>query len=323
MHKNRCYLGIDTSNYTTSVALCSEGGEILKNFKILLGVADGERGLRQSDAVFSHINNFPQLAEWIREAAFDKEIIAIGYSATPRPADGSYMPCFLVGKAVAEMLASVLSVPVYPFSHQEGHIMAAVYSSGNHSLLTRDFFAFHVSGGTTEIVRVTPKTAGFTCELIGGTSDLNAGQAIDRIGVKLGLHFPCGKELEKLATENDKKVPKPKISVQGTKCNLSGLENMADKLYATTADKALTAAFTLDFVANTLFALSENLRTEASDTPILYAGGVMSNMRIKKRLSALEQTNFSEPQFSADNAAGIALLTKMAHESNEDYHENL
>lgn len=318
MRKNGCYLGIDTSNYTTSVALCTEDGEIIENFKILLGVADGERGLRQSDAVFSHIKNFPQLAEWVRETATNREIIAIGYSATPRPADGSYMPCFLVGKAVAEMLAAVLNVPAHPFSHQEGHIMAAVYSSGNYTLLDRDFFAFHVSGGTTEIIRVSPRTAGFSCELIGGTSDLNAGQAIDRIGVKLGLHFPCGKELEKLAAANTKQVPKPKISVHGTKCNLSGLENMADKLFATTSDKELVAAFTLDFIAETLFALSENLRADAPDMPILYAGGVMSNQRIKKRLSALDHTNFSEPQFSADNAAGIALLCKMANETNEE-----
>jgi N6-L-threonylcarbamoyladenine synthase len=126
------------------------------------------------------------------------------------------------------------------------------------------------------------------------------------------------KELEKLAAANTKKVPKPKISVQGTKCNLSGLENIADKLYATTSDKELVAAFTLDFVAETLFALSENLRTDAPNLPILYAGGVMSNQRIKKRLSALDHTNFSEPQFSADNAAGIALLCKMANEINEE-----
>ena len=318
MRKNGCYLGIDTSNYTTSVALCTEDGEIIENFKILLGVADGERGLRQSDAVFSHIKNFPQLAEWVRKAAADREVIAIGYSATPRPADGSYMPCFLVGKAVAEMLAAVLNVPAHPFSHQEGHIMAAVYSSGNYTLLEQDFFAFHVSGGTTEIIRVSPQTAGFSCELVGGTLDLNAGQAIDRIGVKLGLHFPCGKELEKLAASNIKKVPKPKISVQGTKCNLSGLENMADKLYASTSEKELVAAFTLDFIAETLFALSENLRMGAPSMPILYAGGVMSNQRIKKRLSALDHTNFSEPQFSADNAAGIALLCKMANETNEE-----
>jgi len=313
MNNSRCFLGIDTSNYTTSVAICSETGEILENFKILLGVADGERGLRQSDAVFSHVKNFPVLAEQVRVALEGKTVLAIGYSATPRPLENSYMPCFLTGKAVAEMLAAVMDVPLFPFSHQEGHIMAAVYSSGNYDLLQGAFAAFHVSGGTTEILSVTPHAAGFACQLIGGTSDLNAGQAIDRVGVAMGLHFPCGKELEVLANNNSKKVPRPRISVHGTSCNLSGLENLAIKLYHETDDKALTAAYTLDFVAETLCSLSENLRGKHGDLPILYAGGVMSNRRIQSRLSALKDTYFSEPQYSADNGAGIALLCRAAY----------
>ena len=313
MSNTRCFLGIDTSNYTTSVAISSESGEILENFKIMLGVADGERGLRQSEAVFSHVKNFPILAERVRVAVEGKEILAIGYSATPRPMEDSYMPCFLPGKAVAEMLAAVLGVPTYPFSHQEGHIMAAVYSSGNLSLLEHDFAAFHVSGGTTEILAVTPKAAGFACRLIGGTSDLNAGQAIDRVGVAMGLHFPCGKELEALAQTNYKKSPRPRVSVSNTFCNLSGLENLAIKLFRETDDKALTAAYTLDFVAETLYQLSENLRVECGELPLLYAGGVMSNRRIQSRLAVLKDTYFSEPQYSADNGAGIALLCRMAY----------
>lgn len=313
MRKTRCYLGIDTSNYTTSVSLCTEEGAVLRNDKILLGVADGERGLRQSDAVFSHVKNFPALAEALQSITRDVEILAIGYSATPRPIEGSYMPCFLVGRAVAEMLSAFLNVPAYPFSHQEGHIMAAVYSSGNSALLSQKFVAFHVSGGTTEVVSVTPKAAGFTCELIGGTEDLNAGQAIDRVGVKMGLRFPCGREMEALALKNEKKVPKPKVSAKGMTCNLSGLENMAEKLYRETGDAALTSAYTLDFVAETLYRISCGVREEMRDVPILYAGGVMSNRRIQARLSVLPGTNFSEPQYSADNAAGIAILCRLAH----------
>ena len=201
--------------------------------------------------------------------------------------------------------------------------MAAVYSSGNAQLLAQKFIAFHVSGGTTEVVAVTSRRVGFSCELIGGTADLNAGQAIDRVGVRMGLHFPCGKELEALALTNQKKVPKPRISVRGEKCNLSGLENLADKLYRTTEDKALTAAFTLDFVADTLYAISCNIREKMGDIPMLYAGGVMSNQRIKARLSVLAHTNFAEPQYSADNGAGIALLCRLAHLKNEELHEIL
>lgn len=306
------YLGIDTSNYTTSIALCTENGVVQENFKILLGVADGGRGLRQSDAVFAHVKNFPVLADKVRHVVRGEALAAIGYSATPRRSDESYMPCFLVGKAIAEMLAAVFDVPAYSFSHQEGHIMAALYSSGNTSLLRKPFVAFHVSGGTTEIVKVFPNDIGFHCEIIGGTVDLNAGQAIDRIGVMMGLRFPCGAQLEELAKECKTKIPKPHISVKGSKCNLSGLENLAKKLYLQTEDKAFVAAYTLDFVAETLFALSLEIKKN-SETPILYAGGVMSNTAIKRKLSALPAVYFAEPSFSADNAAGIALLGLQAH----------
>lgn len=303
---NKVTVGIDTSNYTTSCAICSLDGKILENFKILLPVKKGENGLRQSDAVFAHTKNFQGIANLIREKHADYEIAAVGYSAFPRDIEGSYMPCFLVGQSICEMISSLYSIPAFRFSHQLGHIRAAMYSSG----FTPEgkFIAFHVSGGTTEIVLVNNENDSYNVTLLGGSNDLHAGQAIDRMGVKMGLKFPCGKEIESLASKNTDKIPKPKISVDGYFCNLSGLENLATKIYNETANKSLTSAYILDFIGMTLEKLVLNLRSSLH-YPIIFAGGVMSNRIIRNKLKKFDNVYFSEPEFSSDNAAGIALLT--------------
>ena len=308
----KCFIGIDTSNYTTSVAICDMNGNIIANIKKLLFVENGERGLRQSDAVFAHIKNIPQLSDELREAICGYTPIAVGCSAYPRDAEGSYMPCFLTGVAVASSIAAVLGVPLMRFSHQNGHIMAALYSSGaTEELINSRFAAFHVSGGTMEILDVTPSGNGFCVELIGGTDDLTAGQAIDRIGVAMGLDFPCGKQMEDLCfTEVHASIPKPRICVKSLHCNMSGLENLALKLYANTDNIGLVCDYTFSFVANTLDKLSENLRIEYPDIPIVYSGGVMSNSKIKDVLSKRNNTYFACPEFSSDNAAGVALLCR-------------
>lgn len=304
-----CFIGIDTSNYTTSAAICTKDGEIVANLKIPLPVKAGECGLRQSDAVFAHVKNLPAIMQSLNKELSGMKPLAIGVSATPRPVEGSYMPCFLSGIAAAESFAAAADIPLLRFSHQAGHIMAATYSAGAMHLLVREqFAAFHVSGGTTEVLLATPTAHGFDIELFAATADINAGQAIDRIGVMLGLQFPCGKELEKLAEKNDKKIPRSRISVKDGYCNLSGLENMATKLLQESGDATLVAAFTQQFIAETLIAMTNELDARIPSLPIVYAGGVMSNRYLQSRLGKRENTYFAEPQFSADNAAGIALL---------------
>ena len=243
MLKNKLFLGIDTSNYTTSVALCDYNGEIVLNLKRLLPVAEGERGLRQSDALFAHTKNLPlimdELSRFLDANYPEREIAAIGVSKTPRDVEGSYMPCFLSGVAIASSLSATLGCPSVSFSHQSGHVMAALYSSGRLDLLEKkeQFAAFHVSGGTTEILLLTPGDGGFSVELIGGTADINAGQAIDRTGVMMGMRFPCGREMESIIGESDIALHKTRISVKGLTCNLSGVENQTKKMYEETGDK--------------------------------------------------------------------------------------
>ena len=314
MPDSRLILGIDTSNYTTSLALCTLEGEVVLNLKELLPVKEGERGLRQSDALFAHTKNLPplfdRLKQFLREHCAGSEIVAVGYSKTPRDVEGSYMPCFLSGVAAASAISAALGCPSYAFSHQNGHIMVALYSAGQRALLEGDrpFAAFHVSGGTTEILLVTPREGSFSVEQIGGTADINAGQAIDRTGVRMGMRFPCGREMESLLASREIEKQKTRISVSGLTCNLSGLENLAGALYERTKDAALTSAYCFDFVADTLCKMTEHLRLAYPDIPVIYAGGVMSNRRIGGMLAKFNDTYFSEPVFSSDNAAGTALL---------------
>jgi N6-L-threonylcarbamoyladenine synthase len=292
-------------------------GKLLANLKRMLPVKQGERGLRQSDAVFAHVKNMQELLVEVKDIIGENKILAIGASDKPRRVEGSYMPCFLVGYDVALAFAAAANAKVYTFSHQEGHIAAALYSSKRADLFDKPFAAFHVSGGTTELVSVIPCDSGFSTELVGGTNDLNAGQLIDRIGVAMGLGFPCGKEMEALALTNEKKVPKRKVSAQGTTVNLSGLENIAVKMYRECADAALVSAFVFERVADALLSMSDAYLADNADAHFVFAGGVMSNSIIKKRLSEKLNASFAEPAFSCDNAVGTAYLAYREYFSRE------
>ncbi len=302
-------LGIDTSNYTTSAALVCDG-EVVENRKLPLPVKEGERGLRQSDAVFAHTKNLPEIMKLIGEDLGGRAPDAIGFSASPRNSEGSYMPCFLSGKAAAFSAAAASGAPVFSFSHQEGHVAAALYSAGMTWLLDGEgpFAAFHVSGGTTDILLVTPSGGVMKIERVGGTTDLNAGQLIDRVGVMMGERFPCGPRLEALA-ETVPETRGIRVSASGLDCSLSGAENQAAWMWKRSGDRAAVAAFTLDLVAKTIDRLTGELRTRYGGIPVIYAGGVMSCRRMRGLLGRREGVYFSEPAFSADNAAGCAYLT--------------
>lgn len=309
---SRC-LGIDTSNYTTSAAIC-EDGAIKANCKLPLRVEKGARGLRQSDAVFGHTVNLPELITALAGLNGGRKFDAVGVSVSPRDEDGSYMPCFLAGRAFAASYAALDGLPLFSFSHQAGHVTAAVYSSGHPELFSESFLAFHVSGGTTELLSCDGTGGRLTIKLLGGTKDLNAGQAVDRVGVKLGLSFPCGMELERLAKEYLKAggtVEKPKICVDGLYCNLSGLENLTDKMLENGSPAGEVALYTLNFIRDTLDRLTENALREYPSSRVLFSGGVASNSLIRERLTEKYGAFFAEPSFSSDNAAGIALLCHM------------
>lgn len=302
------FLGIDTSNYTTSVALCDGTGRVLQK-KRLLPVKSGERGLRQSDAVFHHTKAYPELLTELFENV-DEKIEAVGASVSPTTEIGSYMPCFLVGESFASSLSSVLNIPLLRFSHQQGHIVAALYSADKLDLLNKKFIAFHVSGGTTDAVLCENDNGTLKITPISSSNDLKAGQAVDRVGVKIGLQFPCGKELEKLALNSDKTY-KIKIKLYDGDCSLSGLENKCLKMLQDGEKNEDVAKFLFCYIAETLSSMVSDIFSRFGELPLVFAGGVMSNTIIKDILKTRFSAFFAEPEFSSDNAAGIAVLTKI------------
>ena len=310
---SKCFVGVDTSNYTTSIGIVDESGCVVANIKKLLPVGEGECGLRQSDAVFAHIKNLPDVLSFVDEKLAEREILAIGYSAKPRNVEGSYMPCFLCGVDIAFALKAGRQIGPYAFSHQCGHISAALTSADAWNIADGKFIAFHVSGGTTEVLLCNRGACGFCTEIIGGTRDLNAGQAIDRAGVMMGMKFPCGPCIEQHAAEYNGKIEKAKISVQGGYCNLSGLENLSARIFKESGDVAKTSAFVLDFVARTLLKMAEDVREISGPLPMVFGGGVMSNKIIRSTLQKLENVYFAEPAFSSDNAVGIAELARQQY----------
>ncbi len=303
-------LGIDTSNYTTSAAVYDLNSHCVKNYKRPLPVKAGERGLRQSDAVFHHTVNLPEVITPALADVYNLE--AIGVSVRPRDIDGSYMPCFRCGLTASNLISSSTKAPIYEFSHQAGHIAAALYSANKLDLIKESFVAFHFSGGTTEALLVTPdKQRVFNCKIISESLDLKAGQAIDRCGVMLGLSFPAGSQLEQLALESNVEF-KIKATIKDGNPSLSGVENKFRKMIKLNVAKCDIARYTIEYIASVAIAMTEYITDKFGNLPIIYAGGVMSNGIIKSRLSG-DGRYFAQPEFSTDNAAGVAVLAALKH----------
>ena len=303
-------IGFDTSNYTTSIAYFDGQNGI--NCSKLLPVKPGELGLRQSDAVFAHTKSLPELSGRLFSDIDPDMISAIGVSTRPRAIEGSYMPCFMVGYSHAKLLADALHVPLMEFSHQQGHVAASVWSAGRMDLMEQPHLAWHLSGGTTELLLVTPQGKSVSCEKIGGTTDISAGQLIDRTGQLLQLPFPSGKHIDQLskdAVNND---------VFHVKCNgltfsLSGVQNKVQQYYSSCENTAETAAYALRCVCNAVYQATVNAVDQYGELPVVFSGGVASNSLLRSHMAPLSPI-FSEPQFSTDNAMGIAVLTARAQE---------
>ena len=297
------YIGFDTSNYTTSVAVFD--GEHMINKRQHLTVKTGERGLRQSDAVFQHTVNMPALIDDI--SIDNNNINAVAVSSRPRNIDGSYMPCFLVGINNAVAVSRFSGAPLFKTSHQVGHILAGLYSIDRLDLISKTFIAFHISGGTTEALLVEPdKNEIVTARIIAQSSDLKAGQAVDRAGVMMGLTFPCGKELDKLSLLSEKEF-KIRPSMNGLDCSLSGVENKAKKMFENGESKEDISKYILTYISNSIDEMTQRIIDNYGNLPIMFVGGVMSNTLIRKQITKKYNAYFAKPDLSCDNACGIAI----------------
>ena len=304
-------IGIDTSNYTTSIAFFDGiGGE---NCSKLLPVKQGELGLRQSDAVFAHIKSLPELSGRLFSHVWKEEITAVGVSTRPRAVEGSYMPCFMVGYTHAKMLSDLLRVPLVEVSHQQGHVAASLWSADALELMDKPHLAWHLSGGTTELLLVEPEGKNVVCTKIGGTTDISAGQLIDRTGQLLQLPFPSGKHLDVLSKEsNMRDVFKVKCS--NMEFSLSGVQNKVQQFHSQHGIPAETAGYALRCVAKAVYLATEQALKAYPGLPVVFSGGVASNSLLREVIAPLNPI-FAQPQFSTDNAMGVAVL---AHRITEE-----
>ena len=303
-------IGFDTSNYTTSIAFFDGGSGV--NCSKLLPVKLGELGLRQSDAVFHHTKSLPELSGRLFSDISANCISAVGVSTRPRAIEGSYMPCFMVGYSHAKLLSEALHVPLMEFSHQQGHVAASLWSANRLDLMHQPHLAWHLSGGTTELLLVEPEGKCVRCTKIGGTTDISAGQLIDRTGQLLGLQFPAGKQLDDLsvnATNNDLFC----VKCKGSEFSFSGVQNKVQQYYKNGNNATETAAFALRCIAHAVKCATENALKQYPGFEVVFSGGVASNSMLRQIMQPLKPI-FAEPQYSTDNALGVAVLTHLHQE---------
>ena len=297
-------IGMDTSNYTTSIAYFDGIDGV--NCSKLLPVKQGELGLRQSDAVFAHTKSLPELSGRLFSHVQNAEITAVGVSTRPRAVEGSYMPCFMVGYSHAKLLSDMLDVPLVEVSHQQGHVAASLWSAGRLDLMDQPHLAWHLSGGTTELLLVEPDGKNVVCTRIGGTTDISAGQLIDRTGQLLNLPFPSGKYLDVLSKEAVRKETF-KVKCNDMAFSLSGVQNKVQQFHADCPIPAETAAYALRCVVKAVYLATEQARKAYPGLPVVFSGGVASNSMLRELTAPLNPV-FALPQYSTDNAMGVAVL---------------
>jgi N6-L-threonylcarbamoyladenine synthase len=330
MAKRAVLLGFDTSNYMTSVCVMdAHSGECLEDHRRLLQVKRGEKGLQQSAALFQHVRHLPLLMKEIKFWGHWR-IVGIGVSTRPRPQEGSYMPVFLTGQAVAQSLALAHQVPLFETSHQEGHLSAGEgmieTDKGRYpSPLPEEFLAIHLSGGTSELLRARRQPHGYAIDLLGGTKDLHAGQFVDRVGVALGLPFPAGAHLERMARTSDTGHSREKLLlpsyVNGYNFSFSGPTTAALRHIENGSYSPKTIARAVEqCIAKTLEKVLVKAKQVTGLEHILIVGGVASNQYIRGRLQRrLEhpivgaRLFFADPRFSGDNAYGVARLAGLQY----------
>ena len=299
-------LGIDTSNYATSLAVFdTQSEEVVCAVKRFLPVKEGQRGLRQSDAVFYHTAALPQLLEELSQSADFSKVEVVGVSAKPRPIDGSYMPCFLSGVSAATAFSIGRGARLVQTAHQQGHVAAATFAAGGAAMFSRRTLVFHISGGTTDLLLCE---GGKVLAQLGTSTDLYAGQAVDRIGVRMGFTFPAGAQLSKLACACKEEIH-PHVSVNGMNCSLSGLENQCVSLLEKGVPQPYVAKYCLCAIGTVMLKMISAARKEYPGFPVVAAGGVMSSEIIRAQVTSVEgNVSFVPGEYASDNAIGTAIL---------------
>lgn len=311
MSCDKLFLGIDTSCYTTSLAAITDEG--VNQVKKMLDVKSGECGLRQSDALFQHVKNLPMLFDEMKKSVdFTRyNEITVSVSSRPRSAEGSYMPVFLAGQSFARVVVDVLGAKYTEVSHQDGHIMAAIFSCKKYSIMDESFLVYHLSGGTTELLLCNRSDSGFECQVVGGTKDLPAGQFIDRIGVLCGMDFPCGRFLDYSAVNFRGEKPRVKTCVNEGYINFSGEETRYRRMLDSGADRDAVIYSVMKCIAESVKESLIYAKEKFGVRNVLMVGGVSSSAFLRECFSDMPNVYFADKEYSTDNAVGVCELGRI------------
>ncbi|QNO16156.1 O-sialoglycoprotein endopeptidase [Alkalicella caledoniensis] len=303
------FLGIDTSNYTTSMGVVDEKNKIIIDFREILKVKKGEKGLRQSEAFFQHCNNFPIMYSRLCKSIDVTKITAVAVSTQPRFKEGSYMPVFKAGEKFAKVVSDTLRIPLVECSHQEGHIYAGMATLD----IEPPFLALHLSGGTTDLMYVKPSgNYRLDIEMLGTSTDLHCGQFVDRLGVAMGMDFPAGKNLDLLSQGiKDTGLVIPS-SVRDGNASFSGpLTKALGFLKEGKHDKEVALAV-FKCIGKTVEKMLKYAMDETGESKVLIVGGVAANSYIRSYIhrKIRGQVFFADVTLSPDNAIGVASMGK-------------
>ena len=295
------FIGIDTSNYTTSAAAADKDGNVIASSRKLLEVRQGEKGLRQSDALFQHWKTLPVLLAPLLEE-YRGRIAAVCAASRPRPVSGSYMPVFTAGTNIGKTAAAALGAEYMETSHQEAHFYAASYGTGID--LEKPSVMAHLSGGTLEFILKDRESY----SVVFKTEDISYGQLLDRLGTDLGYPFPAGRYIDEAAlrmASEGLKCPFKRVFMTESGLNLSGLETSlrtAENAYG--ADEL--SYFAMLRISESFVKAAEQIKDKYGVSQVLVCGGVACSDFLRNYCRSYGYV-FGQKEYCSDNAAGEAL----------------
>lgn len=303
--KDIIILGIESSCDETSVAIVKNGREVLSNvINTQISIHELYGGVVPEIASRNHVENIsPVMKEALKEANIKIDDVD-GIACTYGP---GLVGALLVGVSYAKALSYAANKPLIGVNHIQGHIAANYITYKD---LKPPFLTLLISGGNTQLVLVKDYTE---FEILGKTRDDAVGEAFDKIARVIGLGYPGGPKMDKLAQEGTPNIVLPKVHIDGLDFSFSGLKTAIINLHHKTPDinKAdLAASFEKD-VAEILLDNTRKAVKEANINKIALAGGVSANSYIRKAFKELEEKEdikvyYPELKLCTDNAAMIA-----------------
>lgn len=303
--KDVIILGIESSCDETSVSVVKNGREVLSNvINTQISIHELYGGVVPEIASRNHVENIsPVMKEALKEANIKMDDIdAVACTYGP-----GLVGALLVGISYAKALSYAANKPLIGVNHIQGHIAANYITYKD---LKPPFLTLLISGGNTQLVLVKDYTE---FEILGKTKDDAVGEAFDKIARVIGLGYPGGPKMDKLAKEGIPNIELPKVHVEGLNFSFSGLKTAIINLHHKNPNinKAdLAASFEKD-VAEILLKNTKMAVKETKINKIALAGGVSANSYIRKAFKELEekekiQVYYPELKLCTDNAAMIA-----------------